>query len=187
MKYLLNRINNEKKEFHAKNEQMYAVLVKAMQFKIKIGSGNDIPVDEVLIYLKNIPIGSDNKQVIGELELVQRISEESDTLKKMRLNMTIREIIENQESVIERLVLFLIEKHELLSIESAHSLLSSTYRVLAEAQSVKEKIYGVEFNELAFFILLAKLLEEESRIHLAQHVLNDEYLNNYYYIDSKIV
>ena len=75
---------------------MYAVLVKAMQFKIKIGSGNDIPVDEVLIYLKNIPIGSDNRQVIGELELVQRISEESELLKKMRLNMTIREIIENQ-------------------------------------------------------------------------------------------
>lgn len=75
---------------------MYAVLVKAMQFKIKIGSGNDIPVDEVLIYLKNIPIGSENRQVIGELELVQRISEESELLKKMRLNMTIREIIENQ-------------------------------------------------------------------------------------------
>jgi hypothetical protein len=75
---------------------MYAVLVKAMQFKIRIGSGNDIPVDEVLIYLKNIPIGSENKQVISELELVQRISEESDLLKKMRLNMTIREIIENQ-------------------------------------------------------------------------------------------
>ena len=70
--------------------------MKAMQFKIKIGSGNDIPVDEVLIYLKNIPIGSENRQVIGELELVQRISEESELLKKMRLNMTIREIIENQ-------------------------------------------------------------------------------------------
>ena len=90
---------------------MYAVLVKAMQFKIKIGSGNDIPVDEVLIYLKNIPIGSENRQVIGELELVQRISEESELLKKMRLNMTIREIIENQEAVIEKLVLYLIEKH----------------------------------------------------------------------------
>ncbi len=95
---------------------MYAVLVKAMQFKIKIGSGNDIPVDEVLIYLKNIPIGSDNKQVISELELVQRISEESELLKKMRLNMTIREIIENQETVIEKLVLYLVEKHELLAI-----------------------------------------------------------------------
>lgn len=95
---------------------MYAVLVKAMQFKIKIGSGNDIPVDEVLIYLKNIPIGSENRQVIGELELVQRISEESELLKKMRLNMTIREIIENQEAVIEKLVLYLIEKHELLTL-----------------------------------------------------------------------
>lgn len=55
---MLNRINNEKKEFHSTHESMYYVLVKAMQIKLKLGSDNDIPVDEVLIYIENIPIGN---------------------------------------------------------------------------------------------------------------------------------
>lgn len=58
LKYLLNRINNEKKEFHSNHESMYYVLVKAMQIKLKMGSENDIPVDEVLIYIENIPIAT---------------------------------------------------------------------------------------------------------------------------------
>ena len=58
LKYLLNRINNEKKEFHSTHESMYYVLIKAMQIKLKLGSDNDIPVDEVLIYIENIPIGN---------------------------------------------------------------------------------------------------------------------------------
>ena len=51
MKYLLNRINNEKKEFHIAHEKMYEVLIIAMQIKLKIGSGSDTPIDEVLIYV----------------------------------------------------------------------------------------------------------------------------------------
>jgi hypothetical protein len=51
LKYLLNRINNEKREFHAENEGMYGVLVKAMQMKLRLGGSHDIPVDEVLIYI----------------------------------------------------------------------------------------------------------------------------------------
>lgn len=58
LKYLLNRINNEKKEFHSTHESMYYVLIKAMQIKLKLGSDNDIPVDEVLIYIENIQIGN---------------------------------------------------------------------------------------------------------------------------------
>ena len=45
LKYLLNRVNNEKKEFHSTHENMYAILVKAMQIKLKIGSECDIPLD----------------------------------------------------------------------------------------------------------------------------------------------
>ena len=75
---------------------MYAVLVKAMQLKLKIGSKDDIPIDEVLIYLENIPITShNNKQIIFELQQLQKISDEYATLKQMNINMTIREIIDN--------------------------------------------------------------------------------------------
>ena len=45
IKYLLNRINNEKLEFHAENEEMYEVLVKGMQIKLKLGTARDIPID----------------------------------------------------------------------------------------------------------------------------------------------
>ena len=46
IKYLLNRINNEKREFHAENEEMYEVLVKGMQIKLRLGSGKrDIAID----------------------------------------------------------------------------------------------------------------------------------------------
>lgn len=30
---------------------MYAVLIEALERKLKIGTNNDIPIDEVLIYL----------------------------------------------------------------------------------------------------------------------------------------
>ncbi len=60
IKYLLNRINNEKREFHADNEEMYEVLIKGMQIKLKLGSERDIPIEEVLIYLTKIPIKEGN-------------------------------------------------------------------------------------------------------------------------------
>lgn len=94
LKYLLNRINNEKKEFHYNHESMYGVLVKAMQIKMKVGSDNDIPIDDVLIYLENIPITSNqSKEIINDLEMIQKISEESAVFKDMKINMTIHEIV----------------------------------------------------------------------------------------------
>ena len=60
IKYLLNRINNEKKEFHEQNGNLYGVLVRAMTLKLRIGSEQDIPIDEVLIYIENIPLSSSN-------------------------------------------------------------------------------------------------------------------------------
>jgi hypothetical protein len=45
LKYILNRLNNEKREFHIENEGIYIVLVRAMQMKLKLGSDNDIPLD----------------------------------------------------------------------------------------------------------------------------------------------
>jgi hypothetical protein len=31
-----------------------------MEYKLKLGSDKDIPIDEVLIYIENIPISRDN-------------------------------------------------------------------------------------------------------------------------------
>lgn len=75
--------------------------------------------------------------MIRELEIIQKISEESDTFKKMRINMTIREIIDNYEMVIEKLVDYLIKKNGILALDNVSTVLNKTYRILAEVQSIK--------------------------------------------------
>ncbi len=54
IKFILNRVNNEKAEFHQKNKGIYEVLIKSIQFKMRVGSPHDIPMDEVMIYVQNI-------------------------------------------------------------------------------------------------------------------------------------
>jgi hypothetical protein len=98
IKYLLNRINNEKKEFHDENIEMYEVLVKGMQIKLKLGSDKDIPISEVLIYIENIPLTEDNS-VSKELKILQKINEVGEKFKKMKLNMSVFEMIRNRDSV----------------------------------------------------------------------------------------
>lgn len=39
---------------------MYNVLIDAMFLKLKVGTDNDIPIKEVLIYIENIPISKEN-------------------------------------------------------------------------------------------------------------------------------
>jgi hypothetical protein len=35
---------------------MYEILVEALERKLKIGTDSDIPIEEVLIYIDNIPL-----------------------------------------------------------------------------------------------------------------------------------
>lgn len=60
-----------------------------MQIKLIIGGDNDIPIEETLIYIENIPLSKDH-DAMSELEIVQRINEESERFREMKLNMSIR-------------------------------------------------------------------------------------------------
>lgn len=40
---------------------MYEVLVKGMQMKIRLGSDNDVPIEDVIIYIDNIPFSKTNR------------------------------------------------------------------------------------------------------------------------------
>jgi hypothetical protein len=48
--------------------------------------------------------------------------------------------------VIEKLVDYLIKKNGILNIDNLSIILTKTYRILAEVQSIKEKIYGTDYN-----------------------------------------
>ncbi len=53
---------------------------------------------------------------MAELEIVQRINEESERFRKMKLNMSVREIIDNCEDVISRLIEYEFKKHKVAQI-----------------------------------------------------------------------
>lgn len=76
----------------------------------------------------------------------------------MKINMTIREIIDKYEEVIEKLVDYEIEKYEIMKINTKSEIIAKTYRVLAEIQSLKNKLYGEDYNELAFLIYLTRMM-----------------------------
>jgi len=63
--------------------------------------------------------------------MIQKISEEYDTLKKMKIDMTIREIIDSYETVMEKLVDYEILKFDLFEQTNQKEFISTIYRILA--------------------------------------------------------
>lgn len=55
LKCIFNKLNNEKNEFHMTAEKLYQVLIEAIMIKIRIGSTSDTPIEEILVYILNIP------------------------------------------------------------------------------------------------------------------------------------
>ena len=74
-----------------------------MQTKLKLGSDNDIPLDEVMIYVENIPL-TKNNPIIEELQTIQKINEEAERFKSIKINMSFLEIMEKEEAVITALL-----------------------------------------------------------------------------------
>ena len=75
--------------------------------------------------------------------------------------MSIREIMDNYELVMEKLVEYEIQKYDVLKLNNRAEVVGRSYRVLAEIQSVKNNVYGASYDELAFFIYLTRLMEHE--------------------------
>ena len=63
--------------------------------------------------------------------------------------------------MIAKVVEYEFEVNRIKCLKSEKEITERTYKILAEVQAVKEKIYGHERNPgLPFFIYLTKLLEE---------------------------
>jgi hypothetical protein len=48
-----------------------------------------------------------------------------------------------------------------MKINNRSEIITKTYRILAEIQSLKNKLYGEDYNELAFLIYLTRMMEHE--------------------------
>lgn len=72
-----------------------------------------------------------------ELQTVQRINEEADLFKEMKINMSILEIIDNCEDVMTQIIRFEIEKKNVMKMRDPAMIESITYKILAKVQTIK--------------------------------------------------
>ena len=97
-----------------------------MQNKLKLGSSNDIPLDEVMIYVENIPL-TKNNPIIEELQTIQKINEEAERFKAIQINMSFLEIMEKEETVITALIDEEIKKKNVMEINNEEDFIMATY------------------------------------------------------------
>lgn len=88
---------------------MYKILVEAMTYKMMIGTDNDIPLSEIIIYIQNVPLERNN-EMFSKLTVIHEIDENMELLSNARINMSVKEIIENPQLVMTRLIDYLIVK-----------------------------------------------------------------------------
>lgn len=58
------------------HQPMYEMLIRALQYKLHIGGPSDVPIEEVLLYVQNIPVSSNNQAMLNELSSIQRVSDQ---------------------------------------------------------------------------------------------------------------
>ena len=78
-------------------------MIQALKIKMKLGTDKDIPLEEVLIYINSIPIEK-NRPAFSQLKLVEKIKKEHEMLAEAKVNMSIEEILNNQEELLKKLV-----------------------------------------------------------------------------------
>lgn len=86
---------------------MYEVLVRTMSYKLMVGTENDIPIDEILIYVENIPIDRGN-EILTRLTLINDINKNVELLQEAQINMSVEEIINNPHIMISKVIDHLI-------------------------------------------------------------------------------
>lgn len=71
----------------------------------------------------------------------------------------------------------------MLNITDQQELIDVSYGILAEVQTIKDKIYKGKYSDLPYFIYLSKLLEVKEQISSVNILLQDKYLLEYYCVD----
>lgn len=83
---------------------------------MKLGTDKDIPLEEVLIYINSIPIEK-NRPAFIQLKLVEKIKKQHEMLAEAKVNMSIEEILNNQEELLKKLVDYQINIQKVSDLE----------------------------------------------------------------------
>lgn len=112
----------------------------------------------MLIYIENIPLADDNP-VSKELKTLQKINEEAERFKKMKLNMSVFEMIRNRDSVLLSAVAYEIDNSGVRNSREEAFVLETSKQIIDNLTKIRKKIYGPFSDNAILFIYLIKLLE----------------------------
>ena len=84
------------------NEEVFDVIVKAIMEKVRIGTDdpNQLNLSEVIAYVQNIPVEIRDSELLHNLVSLRDIHGEEKLLKDIKINMSLREILDRGEEVI---------------------------------------------------------------------------------------
>ena len=93
---------------------MYAVLVDAMTRKLMVGTPHDIPLEEILIYIENIPIYM-NDDALMKLTTITAINRNTRILQEAKINMSVLQIMEKPQELMIKVIDHLIQRFGIYS------------------------------------------------------------------------
>ena len=168
---------------------MYEILIEALERKLKIGTDDDIPIDQVLIYIENIPLKVNTTteeeegrhcKALKELKSVEKINSEIKALQEAKLDMSLYDILHNSEEVLTKLVIYQISTNKIMEMEDQpfSTVEELTYHILATLENISDEIYEDPHAFNIFFIYLSKMCEKEGIIkHVKQLLKNEHFMD----------
>ena len=112
---------------------MYSVLVDAMTIKLMVGTDDDIPLSEILIYIENIPIEKNN-DVLNKLTTISAINRNAYIMQDARVNMSILDIIQNPQQLMIKIIDHLLQKFDMYNETVMERQFEISYQILANLE-----------------------------------------------------
>ncbi len=99
----------------------------------------------------------------------------------MKINMTIKEIMENFEDVTSKIIKHKLDQKAVMKIKDYPEFQKQSVFILQEVERIKNKIYDPEDrSNYTLLVYLSFILQEESFIDNVAKLLEDEEVNSLY-------
>lgn len=101
--------------------------------------------------------------------------------------MNLREILDNGEQIIYRMIEKDIEKYKVHNITEANELKLFAYKILTEINYRRTNIYVDKHENFALKCFLIILMQDEKKISICKELLLDDFLVKTFKVDEKLL
>ena len=164
---------------------MYEVLVEAMTMKLMVGTGHDIPLSEILIYIENIPIK--NEYLLNKLTNISAVNPNSKIMQQAGVNRSIMEIIESPKAMMSKIIDYKLKEYGMFHENSPENQHKISYKILVFMEDLHWEIFkSSSSTRYIYFIYLVCLAKEQKMIPHIRRLIDDVHLTKNFFYDESI-